>query len=147
MCYSCIMYVYTCVLARSFSRVTRVSCSLSIPLASYALSLAFIALSRSLRAYSSVCVCVCVKKWGGEGERGDASVFQTTYYISSTQHYKTPYVVLLALNYILWHYTTSHNIKQYHMTSHDITQYHMTSRHHMTSHNTTRYQKTPQDIT
>ena len=67
---SLLYYVRTCVLARSFSRVTSVSCSLSISLASYALSLAFIALSRSLRAYN-----VCV--W--EGGRGNASVFQTTY--------------------------------------------------------------------
>ena len=63
---SLLYYVRTCVLARSFSRVTSVSCSLSISLASYALSLAFIALSRSLRAYR---VCVCVG--------GDATTYYT----------------------------------------------------------------------
>ena len=84
---SLLYYVRTCVLARSFSRVTSVSCSRSISLASYALSLAFIALSRSLRAYS---VCVCV----GEGGRGNAGVFQLhTYYTSSTQD-PTPHTLL-----------------------------------------------------
>ena len=76
---SLLYYVRTCVLARSFSRVTSVSCSLSISLASYALSLAFIALSRSLRAYS-----VCVWERGGGGMLVYFNYIRTTLQVHKT---------------------------------------------------------------